>query len=264
MTVNTPATWKVLALLAGLCVLTHARAADFTTREDAEAALQALEGQIAATPGRAGLYVERGKVLFHLHEFQLAIDDLSRAIQLDAGLDEAYFWRGMARGRAGEIEEGIADLGVYLDRNPDDSHALTKRGVRHIWNGDLDRAERDLRRAVAIDNTNAEAHDDLGVVLAQQGKHAEAIEHFQAATLHDPGYQKAHHNLAMTLYLEDRLTAARQAVDRALALSPDNRNSVLLKAVILEASGDVKAAARLREDAEFLPEGNWSERMPLR
>ncbi len=74
----------------------------------------------------------------------------------------------MALGRAGRIEEGIQFLTVYIRRNPGDSHAYTKRGVRHIWNGDLKAAKRDLTRAIELDPGNAEAHAQRAVHLLQQ------------------------------------------------------------------------------------------------
>ena len=73
----------------------------------------------------------------------------------------------MALGRMGLVYEGIADLGVFIQRHPDSSVAYTKRGVRNIWRNNLVEAERDLTRAVQLDPFNAEARDDLGVVHAK-------------------------------------------------------------------------------------------------
>jgi tetratricopeptide (TPR) repeat protein len=115
-----------------------------------------------------------------------------------------------------------------------------------------------------LDRSNAEAHDDLGVILAQRGEHAAARTHFLAAIAADPTYQKVYHNLAMVHYITGDNERALAAIDDALGLSPDSRNSLLLKAAILEALGRGAEAGRLREEAEFLPEGNWTERMPVR
>lgn len=222
-----------------------------------------LGRRIEQAPDDPALYVERGNRYFLVHEFDRAIEDYSVALRLDDGLDEAWFGRGMARGRAGAIDEGIADLTVYIQRHPDSSLAYTKRGVRHIWNGDLDSAERDLSRAVELEPGNAEAHDDLGVVRAQRRQYAQAVEHFQASIRHDPGYQKAYHNLAMVYYLTGRNEQALDSVDRALALRPAARDSLMLKGVVLRALGREEQAAAYLDEAEFLPEGNWSEQLSI-
>ncbi len=112
-------------------------------------------------------YILRGDIYFLIHEFDSAEEDYTEAISLNDKLDAAYYGRGMARGRQGFIKEGIADLTVYIKRNPDSSMAYTKRGVRYIWLGDKENAFKDLSKAVELDSENAEAHDDLGVVLAQ-------------------------------------------------------------------------------------------------
>jgi len=214
----------------------------------------------AAAPWRT----RRGHAQFRMGSFELAIADYDAALADDDRQDEAWFGRGMARGRNGDIEGGIADLGTYIARHPQSSLAHTKRGVRHLWQGDYAHARADLERAVALDPANAEAHDDLGVVYAQARDYPQAAAHFRAAIRHDASYQKAYHNLALALYLLDEDAAALTAVDAGLALDPDNRNSLLLRGEILDALGRPEEARAARSVAELLPEGNWSETVPLR
>jgi len=233
------------------------------TVEQAAETMRTLDGRIAAEPAVAAHYVERGRLRVQTHDFEGAIADLDRAIELGDD-DQAWYWRGMARGRARDLEGGIADLTHFLQRHPDSSLAYTKRGVRRIWAGDLDGARADLERAVALDATNAEAHDDLGVVLAQQGDRDAALAHFETALRHDPGYGKAWHNRALVQHLRGDEEAALTAVDRMLALDPEARDSLLLKAAILTALGRADEARSVSALAELLPEGNWSERSAIR
>jgi tetratricopeptide (TPR) repeat protein len=231
--------------------------------KDAAMRAAALSLQLRFSPENPGLYLKRCRAYFALLDFDRAIDDCSRAIELDAHLDEAYFWRGMARGRHGLIPQGIDDLSVFIGRHPESSLAYTKRGVRHIWNGDLETAEKDLKRAVELDPDNAEAHDDLGVVLAQRQAFTEAIDHFQTTIRIEPDYQKAHHNLALVLHLLSREQEALEAIEDALRAGPDSRSSVLLKGNILEALGRGDEARALKEKAESMPEKNWSENLAI-
>ena len=254
--------WLWIAALAGFCHPVGALSA-----EDEYDALQRQAAQytvqIQRSPKQAGLYVKRGQIYFELHQFDKAIDDYDRALRLDDHQDEAYFGRGLARGRYGLIEEGIADLTVYLHRHPDSSRGYTKRGVRYLWLGDVPHARNDLEKAIALDPRNAEAHDDLGVVLARQGDMQRAIENFSATVRIDPSYQKGHHNLAMAYFIAGQDALALISVNNSLKLAPQARNSLLLKAQILKALGRTKEAQAIKEQAEFLPEGNWSERIPV-
>lgn len=237
--------------------------AEIATIEEAEKFIEQYSEQIDANRNNAKLYMLRGDVYFQTKDFESAVEDYTKAISLDKGLDKAWFGRGMAYGRMGYIKEGIADLTVYIKRNPRDSVAYTKRGVRYLWIGDKDNAEQDLLKAIELNMDNAEAHDDLGVVYAQKDEYKKAIKHFSRTVAIDPSYQKGHHNLAMALYLTENDIGALLSVDRALELK-QTRDALLLKSKILEALGRTAEASSLAEEAMFIPEGNWSERAPVR
>ena len=248
-------------VLAAMTILwASVASAVMQSREDALAALQQYDRQIEAAPNSGVLYTLRGDAYYALNDFFRAKEDYTAAIKLDDRQDQAYFGRGMALGRMGLIDEGIADLDVYIQRHPDSSIAYTKRGVRNIWRNHLAEAERDLTRAVELDPDNAEAHDDLGVVHAKHNRINLAARHFSTAIRLDPGYQKAYHNLAICFYVRGQSREALEIVDAGLRLDPDSRDSLLLKSTILQALGRTDEAEAIAERAEFLPESNWSER----
>jgi tetratricopeptide (TPR) repeat protein len=238
----------------------------FQMADDGEAVFKhiaELSRQLQAQPDNAALYIKRGNLYFESHQFTESVEDFDRALAIDDSLDEAYFGRGMAAGREGRVKQAIADLTVYLQRNPKSSLAYTKRGVRYIWANDLTRARSDLQHAVLLDDSNSEAHDDLGVILAQAGKHDKALGHFLTAVKHDPYYQKAYHNMALVYFQLADHSQALRAVDKALQLNPGDRNTLMLKSEILGGLERYAEATAIREQAEFLPEGNWSERFSL-
>ena len=248
---------KELALRAGIEAV----------KDDADVVenrIRTLSEKITSNPQLASLYVQRGQAYFELHEFEKAIADYDQALRLDDNTDDAYFGRGMARGRNGQIKQGIADLTVYIERHPDNSRAYTKRGVRNIWLGDYVQAEADLRKAIALDANNAEAHDDLGVMLARKGQYKKALAAFEQVVNIDPAYQKGYHNLAMTQHILKRHTAALKMINKALELSQNDKNALLLKSSILHNMGMLKEAKAIEERADYMPEGNWSERFSLR
>ncbi|MFP5410544.1 MAG: tetratricopeptide repeat protein [Gammaproteobacteria bacterium] len=250
-------------LAAALLLLVASAGAEFQTRDEALAALDKYNRLIEAQPDWAVLHTLRGDAYYALDDLYAAMQNYTAAIKLDARQDRAYFGRGMALGRLGLVDEGIADLDVYIARHPASSVAYTKRGVRNIWRNRLDAAERDLKRAIALDPANAEAHDDLGVVHAKHQRLALAAEHFRTAIRLDPGYQKAYHNLAICFHLVGQHAEALQIIEAGLRLDANSRSSQLLKAGILDALGRKDEAKEIAELAEFLPDDNWSERSSL-
>ncbi len=243
---------------------TDEASAPVRTMEEARSEINRLNTEIEKNPKNARLYLERGRIRFLTRELEEAVMDFDQALELDPDLNSAYFGRGMAKGRMGLLEEGIADLTRYIHANPESSLAYTKRGVRHIWNKNFKSARADLETAVRLDANNAEAHDDLGVVLAQLGEPQKAIIHFKKARAIEPGYPKVHHNLAMAYYLTNEPNRALESVNDSLRLDANNKSSMLLKSVVLKKLGRTAEAKAIREKAEFLPGGNWSERSELR
>ncbi len=223
-----------------------------------------LTRKIRKQPRSAILYIARGDLYFQLHQFGKAIIDFSQAIKLDATQDKAWFGRGMARGRAGKIRAGIKDLSVYIQRNPKSSLAYTKRGVRYIWIRQLKNAEKDLRTAVALNPKNAEAYDDLGVVVATKKQYRQAIRYFRRSISIDSSYLKAHHNIALVYHVTGQLKNALLAVDAALRINQNAKNTLLLKAVVLDSMGRKFEAKKIRDTAAFLTENNWSEVLKVR
>lgn len=252
-----------LAAVSAEAVIDLARFDEPASSEELTQQVERLTRLMRARQNEAPLYAQRGAAWFKLREFDKAIADFTTALKFDDKLDEAWFGRGMALGRNGQVDEGILDLGVYIHRHPTSSLAYTKRGVRYLWKGDLDSAEKDFTRAIALDRRNAEAHDDLGVIHAQRGEYDRAEQHFLATVRSEPTYQKGYHNLALVYYITGRNGQALDVIDKVLKLVPEARDSLLLKGSILEALGRHKEARTLRDDAEFLPAGEKSSRMPI-
>lgn len=209
------------------------------------------------------LYIERGKAYFITHQFELATADYTAALTINDALDEAYFGRGMSLGREGKITQGIQDLTTYIQRNPSSSLAYTKRGVRNIWGRNFNAAENDLKQAIVLQPDNAEAHDDLGVLYARKGHYQDAIYHFKQVVNYDPDYLKGYHNLALTYHITGQNKQALKAINQALNLSKNEKDSLMLKGEILMKLGMEKEANNLIEQADFMPEGNWSERFSI-
>ncbi|MFV1983279.1 MAG: tetratricopeptide repeat protein [Thiohalomonadales bacterium] len=207
-------------------------------------------------------FLLRGDSYLKLNEFFIAVNDYDKAIKL-ANLDKAYFGRGMAKGRMGQLEDAISDLSIYIQRNPLDTVGYTKRGVRYLWLGNHEKAEQDLTKAIQLEPRNAEAHDDLGVIYASRGDHKTAKAHFISTITLDNSYQKGYHNLAMVHFITGENHHALERINQAITLSPNSRNSLLLKGEILTSLGRDNEATAVNEKAEFLPDGNWSERLSI-
>jgi Tfp pilus assembly protein PilF len=86
--------------------------------------------------------------------------------------------------------------------------------------GEHAEAEARARRAVRLDETQAEAHNNLGIALGGQGRARAAAESFRRATELRPTYVEAWFNLGKVEAARGELDAARAAYRRVLELAP--------------------------------------------
>ena len=74
--------------------------------------------------------------------------------------------------------------------------------------------------AVAKRPSNPRAHDNLGIILAQQGRVQDAIAHYELALRIDANSGEAHYNLANALWQTGKSEAAIRNYQEALQISP--------------------------------------------
>lgn len=104
---------------------------------------------------------------------------------------------------------------------PRDEQVLSNLG---LVLGDLKRlaeAETSHRRALVINPRFADAHNNLGTTLKLQGRLAEAEACYRKALVLKADYAEAYNNLGVTLYEQKRFAEAEAAYVQALAIQPD-------------------------------------------
>ena len=82
---------------------------------------------------------------------------------------------------SGRNADAVRTYTRLLQMDPDNAPAYESMGVAQLQARDLRAAESSLRKALALDQTLAAAHTALGVLLAQTGRKAEAIEAWKRA-----------------------------------------------------------------------------------
>jgi len=136
-------------------------------------------------------YVTRGERGLNDQEKEKAADYFQQAIAIEPnfvpaylGLAEAYNLRVQGSKEDVTIRKRAAEKALSLD--PNSSQALTElANIR--WNDfDWRGAEQEYRQAVEIGPSDAEAHDELGGVLAATGRLDEALREAQVAQQLDP------------------------------------------------------------------------------
>ena len=114
---------------------------------------------------------------------------------------------------------------------PGNQIAHNNLGILLAGQGKLDEAIQHFERAIQIKPDYAKACFNLGNALARQGKLPEAIQHFERALQLNPGYVQAHCSLASALTSQGRLNEAVQHLQQALSLAQAQNNPALAEAI---------------------------------
>src|SRR5438876_967227 len=150
---------------------------------------------------------------------------LGWAILAGAGLLACrHATRFLIRGSAVGVLVGLGVLtwNQVLPINPDSADAHNNWGTALAQQGKLVEAIEHYQRALQMRPDYADAHTNLGNALAQQGKLSEAVEHYGQALKIKPDFGKAVSNLGSALARQGKLIEASDQFRRALEIMPDN------------------------------------------
>jgi tetratricopeptide (TPR) repeat protein len=104
-------------------------------------------------------------------------------------------------------------------------HAHNNLGYYLANQGRIAEAIPHFEEALRIRPDFPQAHSNLGAALAQQGRMAEAVEHYRAALKSDPNNADAHNNLGVALGNAGRTEEALHEFLEALRVHPDDANA---------------------------------------
>lgn len=132
------------------------------------------------------------------------------------------------------------------------------KGTQALVKGHLALAKEHLQTAINIDPDFADAHNNLGFVMAQIGQSSESVSEFQKAVELSPRNTEALSNLTVSLYRQRRYDAACQVARQSLNVDSSlTQVRFVLALSLIAADGDRKEAlANLNRAAREYPEAH--------
>lgn len=171
--------------------------------------LDEITEQIRLCPQCGKLYGRRARLYSGQGQFDLAIADYTRQIDLGTEVPQAHLARGICYRMTGKQEKALEDFHEAVWRKPRWAEAIVARAWTYYALGKTDRALDDATLAVDLDPDEANWRLARARLLAAGGKFAEALADIDCALALDP-----HHCdglfLRASVY-RDRPCAAEQA-----------------------------------------------------
>jgi len=169
-----------------------------------DAATQVFTAAISRHPQSARLQVGLGIAQYAQGQYEDAVTSFCRAADLDPSDPRAYQFLGEMYGVAPSLGvEVIQRLARFVKAQPKNALAHYQYGMA-LWKGqpdgappaDLKQIEALLKRAVTLDPKLARAFLELGVLLSDQDRYAEAVPELRRAIAIEPDMAQAHYRLA--------------------------------------------------------------------
>jgi len=149
----------------------------------------------------AGSYNNRGIAYAKLNKYEQAIEDFSKAIELDPDFAEAYNNRGLSYAELNEHEQAIKDYDKAIELNPNYAVAYNNRGNAYAKLNKYKQAIEDYDRAIKLNPALAGAYNNRGIAYAKLNKYERAIKDYGKAIELNPDFVEAYGNRGIA-YLE--------------------------------------------------------------
>lgn len=221
----------------------------FQTRDATDQAIRLLEKSVEIDPQFAGAYAALATA-YGARAIGVDVNEpkwiekenasVRKALALDPNLAEGYVSRGYllwSRANGWSHERAVADYRHALELNP--SLAEAHHQLANVYNhvGLLDKAEEEIKEAIALDPLNTGARFRVGINLLYQGKYDESLIELRDSEKFLPSLWAFQTSFA--LQHTGRQREAQERIDRLLKASPlDEGGSLTAMQALLAAEAD--------------------------
>ena len=142
-------------------------------------------------------------------KYQDAIDKINKSLELKDGWEIPYFYRGVAHQALENFDEAILDYTKAIQLNDKMTDAYYNRAKillsrKDIENPDIERAVSDLEKALELDSNFVDALYAMGAAQKKLENYHKALEYLNRAVELQPDFvhAKALQKLILTKYID--------------------------------------------------------------
>ncbi len=139
-------------------------------------------------------YFDLGMECLKNENFEEAINNFTKVIEIDPNFKYVYNYRGFSYGSLRKYEEAIKDYTKAIEINENYKEVYYNRGVNYGSLRKYEEAIKDYTKAIEIDENYKEAYYNRGVNYGSLGKYEEAIKDYTKAIEIDENYKEAYYS----------------------------------------------------------------------
>jgi len=198
-----------------------ARAALSSDRKEFDRALGDWNKVVELDPEDPSTYFGRGNIRLTRREWAQAVGDFTQTIKIDPEHADAHRARAFAGIAQHSFDQAVADCNEAIRLDPEDSGALVIRARGWLGKQEFDKAIADCAEAVRIDRSDARAYMCRALAWGRKKEYDKAIADYDTAIKLDPFDAESYFNRAWAW--QQKGDNARAIVDYTMGvrLDPD-------------------------------------------
>ena len=212
-------------------------------------AAKALEQAKSIDPNATITLYNLGVINAKLSKSDDAISLFKRVSELQVGFEKVNLFLGIEFAKKQLYPEAIQELEKAVLKNPDLVDAHRALGVAHRKNGDLDKAELSLRKALSLGHHDSISRIDLATVLIEKKQEALAESELNSAIASDPNNARAYSVLGWCQIELGKYREAEQSLLKAIQIDPQYADAQNNLGVLYQRQGKNDNAARAYQEA---------------
>jgi tetratricopeptide (TPR) repeat protein/V8-like Glu-specific endopeptidase len=211
--------------------------------KDYQRAIADYSKAIELEPQAANVYYNRALIKSKTKDYQGSIIDLSKTISIDPQDDGAYYNRGLNKHILKDYQGAIVDYSNAITINPQDDDAYNNRGLAKIKSkDDYKGAIADYNKAIAINPQSAAAYANRGSAKRQSKDYQGAIADYNKAIAINPQETAGYYNRGNTKRELNDYQGAIADYNKAIAINPQHASAYYNRGLVKDKSKDYQGA----------------------
>ncbi len=194
----------------------------YINKGDYDLAITNFGKAIELAPDNAQVYIWRGLTHYSKGDYDHAITDLDKAIQIEPNDAPAYIGRGLVYYRKSDYDRAITDFTKVIKLKPNDTHTYMNRGFAYHYKSDYNRAITDFSKAIKLEPNNADLYSSRGLAYHSMDDCDRAITDFDKIIELAPNNAEAYRNRGATYSAKGEYDHAITDFKKAIELNPNN------------------------------------------
>lgn len=225
----------------------------FQTFEDCNTAIR-------VNPDNWSAYDNRGRLYYESGQYDRALDDYNKAIQLSGGENNSPFNnRGNLFRKQKKYQDALDDYNIAIKINPDDPLAYNNRGVLFQDIKKFSQALQDYSKAIALSPRYGQAYNNRACLYVDMENRSLALLDFNKAVEIDPKKIVWRYNRATSVYINQKdYVKAQDDYNEILSIDPNHVDSLVNLGFIYHSDKNFEKAKVSYEKAISLQPGAFT------